>query len=195
LAISKRLVKLMGGAMYVESQPGVGTNFRFTVMLAAAQEPAQAHISAAPMRNASSLKVLVAEDNVVNQRVVLKMLEKLGVHADLVTDGSQAITAVKKVRYDLVLMDVQMPEVDGLTATQEIRTALPTDLQPAIFGLTAHAGTEYRDICLGAGMNGCLTKPLDLEKLRSLVAEVSTRAYNGTACDARTAIDAVPSMR
>ena len=173
LAISKRLVEAMGGAIYVKSQPGKGTSFRFTVLLAPAQEPVHAHIANAPIGNASSLKVLVAEDNPVNQRVALKMLEKLGVSADLVTDGAQAITAVAKVRYDLVLMDVQMPEVDGITATHEIRTGLPTDLQPVIFGLTAHAEVEYRDLCLRAGMNGCLTKPLEPEKLRNLVAELS----------------------
>ena len=186
LAISKRLVELMGGAMRVESQPGQGTSFRFTVSLAAAQEPVQAHIADAPMRNASSLKVLVAEDNPVNQLVVLKMLAKLGVRADLVTDGRQAVIAVSKACYDLVLMDVQMPEMDGLTATQQIRNSLAADLQPAIFGLTAHAAMEYRDICLRAGMNGCLTKPIEPEKLRGLIAELSARVYDGLPGDATT---------
>jgi CheY-like chemotaxis protein len=73
-------------------------------------------------------------------------------------------------------MDVQMPEVDGLTATREIRSRLPLDRQPAIFGLTAHATTEYRDLCLSAGMNGYLTKPLEPEKLRDLIAELTTRS-------------------
>ena len=83
-------------------------------------------------------------------------------------------------RYDLVLMDVQMPEVDGLAATREIRSRLPLDRQPVIFGLTAHATTEYRDICLGAGMNGYLTKPLEPEKLRDLIAELSMRSLSRT---------------
>jgi CheY-like chemotaxis protein len=182
LAISQRLVTLMSGAIQVESQPGEGTCFRFTVVLAPAREPE--HIADAPMRNAANLKVLVAEDNVVNQRVVLKMLERLGVRADLVTDGSQAITAVAKAHYDLVLMDVQMPEVDGLTATREIRAGPRQDFQPVIFGLTAHVTKEYRDLCLQAGMNGCLTKPLELGKLRSVIAEMCTRGGNRTASDA-----------
>jgi CheY-like chemotaxis protein len=190
LAISKQLVALMGGAIRVESKPGEGTSFRFAVLLAPAQEPARANLSDAPVRDAGSLKVLVAEDNAVNQRVVLKMLEKLGVRANLVTDGAQAITAVAKIHYDLVLMDVQMPEVDGLTATREIRSSLPSGLQPVIFGLTAHVTTEYRDLCLAAGMDGCLTKPLEPEKLRSLIAALSARVSNGIACDAATTIDA-----
>ncbi len=180
MAISKQLVELMGGAMRVESQPGEGTSFRFTVLLAPAQEPAPAHIAHVPIQNAASLKVLVAEDNPVNRRVVLKMLEKLGVRADVVTDGSQAIAATARIHYDLVLMDVEMPEVNGLAATEEIRKSLPADGQPAIFGLTAHATTEYRDICLRAGMNGCLTKPLDRDKLRDVVAGLS--ALHGGDC-------------
>jgi signal transduction histidine kinase/BarA-like signal transduction histidine kinase len=193
LAISRRLVERMGGAISVESQPGEGTSFRFTALLAPAQEPAQA--ANAPVQDANNLKVLVAEDNVVNQRIVLKMLEKLGVLADLVTDGSRAIAAAARVHYHLVLMDVQMPDMDGLTATQEIRTGLPSDLQPVIVGLTAHATTEYRDICLRAGMNGCLTKPLEPEKLRILVAKVSAQARNGTVCNIATTIDEVSSVR
>jgi CheY-like chemotaxis protein len=91
-------------------------------------------------------------------------------------------------------MDVQMPEMDGLTATQKIRESLSADLQPAIFGLTAHAALEYRDICMRAGMNGCLTKPLEPEKLRSLIAERSARVYAGITGDAATPTDAVPSV-
>jgi CheY-like chemotaxis protein len=120
--------------------------------------------------------VLVAEDNVVNQKVVLMLLEKLGVKADLAADGSEAIAAIVGNHYDLVLMDVQMPVVDGLAATREVRNRLPLERQPFIFGLTAHATTEYRDICLGAGMNGYLTKPLDPEKLRDLIEELSKRS-------------------
>jgi CheY-like chemotaxis protein len=92
----------------------------------------------------------------------------------LAVNGSQAIAAVVKHHYDLVLMDVQMPEVDGLTATKVIRGRLTLEHQPLIFGLTAHATTEYRDICLGAGMDGYLTKPLEPKKLRALIEELST---------------------
>jgi signal transduction histidine kinase/CheY-like chemotaxis protein/ligand-binding sensor domain-containing protein len=176
LAISKRLVEVMGGTIHVESKPGEGTRFWFTVLLGHAQSPAASSVRPEPELRAGNLRVLVAEDNLVNQRVVLKLLEKLGVHADLAVDGSQAIAAVADRPYDLVLMDVQMPEVDGLSATRAIRSRLPADRQPAIFGLTAHATEEYRDVCLDAGMDGFLTKPLEREKLRALIAELSIRA-------------------
>jgi CheY-like chemotaxis protein len=105
------------------------------------------------------------------------LLRQFGVIADLAADGSQAITAVVAKQYDLVLMDVQMPEIDGLAATREIRSRLPLDRQPIIYGLTAHATTEYRDVCLSAGMNGYLTKPLERDKLRDLIIELSARSH------------------
>jgi signal transduction histidine kinase/CheY-like chemotaxis protein len=178
LAISKRLVELMGGSIDVESTPGQGTRFRFTVRMEPAAEPA------APVAGrllavaaASDLRVLVAEDNVVNQKVVLMLLKQLGVKADLAEDGSEAIAAARRNRYDLIFMDVQMPQVDGLAATREIRGSLPSGQQPVIYGLTAHATTEYRDICLNAGMDGYLTKPLDRDKLRDVIEEVSMRSH------------------
>ena len=176
LAISKWLVELMGGTIDVESTPGEGARFCFTVLMGHAPEPPAPRDTPPPRLCAANLRVLVAEDNPVNQRVVLKLLEKFGVNADLAADGSQAIAAALEHPYDLVLMDVQMPEVDGPSATREIRSRLPLDHQPVIFGLTAHAKTEYRDVCLTAGMNGYLTKPLEREKLRALIAELSTRS-------------------
>ena len=173
LAISKRLVEMMGGTIDVESKPGEGTVFRFKVPMGHAQEPVPSR--PAPLKKVSAsghLRVLVAEDNVVNQKLVLMLLQKLGVKADLAADGAQAIAAVTKNQYDLVLMDVEMPEVDGLAATREIRKRVPLDRQPVIFGLTAHATAEYNGICLNAGMNGYMTKPLDLEKLQDLIAQL-----------------------
>jgi CheY-like chemotaxis protein len=138
-----------------------------------------------------SLRVLVAEDNVVNQKVVLKMLERLGVKADLVADGSDAIGAVTGKPYDLVLMDVQMPRMDELAATREIRARLPAGRQPSIVGLTAHATAEYQEICRRAGMDGYLTKPLDPDKLRDAVAAIR-RAPPVETCAGNT-ISALPT--
>lgn len=172
LAISKRLIELMGGSIDVESTPGEGTRFRFSVQMGPAREPAAVPNQPVPAA-AQNLRVLVAEDNAVNQKVVLMLLKQLGVSADLAQDGSQAVAAVRRNRYDLVFMDVQMPEVDGLSATREIRGCLPSGRQPVIYGLTAHATTEYRDICLKAGMDGYLTKPLDRDKLREVIEQIS----------------------
>jgi signal transduction histidine kinase/CheY-like chemotaxis protein/streptogramin lyase len=178
LAISKRLVELMGGSIQVESTLGVGTRFRFTVRMEPAVEPVAPRADrVSAVAAASDLRVLVAEDNVVNQKVVLMLLKQLGVIADLAVDGSQAIAAALRNRYDLILMDVQMPEVDGLAATREIRGRLPSGQQPIIYGLTAHATTGYRDICLSAGMDGYLTKPLDRDKLSGVIEEVSIRFH------------------
>jgi signal transduction histidine kinase/CheY-like chemotaxis protein/streptogramin lyase len=177
LAISKRLVELMGGSIQVESTFGEGTRFRFTVGMEPAVEPVAPRADRLSAAAASDLRVLVAEDNVVNQKVVLMLLKQLGVKADLAADGSQAITAARRNRYDLIFMDVQMPKVDGLAATREIRGSLPSGQQPVIYGLTAHATTEYRDICLNAGMDGYLTKPLDRDKLRDVIEEVSIRSH------------------
>jgi signal transduction histidine kinase/CheY-like chemotaxis protein len=180
LAISKHLVEMMGGTIAVESKPGGGTRFRFTVLMGHVREPAASPNAPPPTPcTGHPLRVLVAEDNVVNQKVILMLLEKLGLKADLAKDGSEAIAAAVQNHYDLVLMDVQMPEVGGLDATREIRSRLPAERQPVIFGLTAHATAEYRDICLGAGMNGYLTKPVEREKLRELIAELSTTLRSG----------------
>jgi len=173
LTITKRLVELMGGGITVKSQPGAGTRFRFTVLLREVQEPPAEPAVSAPATVDRALRVLVAEDNPVNQVVVLRLLRRLGVTADLANDGSQAVAAVMRQAYDLVLMDMQMPEIDGLTATREIRRRLPADRQPVIWALSAHATTDARDAALRAGMNGFLTKPLEPEKLRSLLAGLS----------------------
>jgi len=172
LAISSRLVSLMGGTIEVESTVGVGSRFRFTARLGRAENPAPSRHAPEQVPGAGHLQVLVAEDNPVNQRVLVKQLKKLGIRADVVADGAQAITAALRQRYDLVLMDLQMPEVDGITATIEIRQRAPSDRQPLIFAVTAHAMAEYRDTCINAGMDGYLTKPVDSEKLRSLIEEM-----------------------
>ena len=180
LAISKRLVELMGGTIDVQSAPAEGTLFRFTLPMGYAQEPAAAPTAPPPtLRAGNHLRVLVAEDNAVNRKVVLMMLKKLGVNADSVEDGAQAIAAAEHTRYDLVLMDVEMPVVDGLAAVREIRRH-PLDRQPAIFGLTAHATTEHRGLCLSAGMDGYLTKPLDMGKLQDLIGGLSAQSRSRT---------------
>jgi CheY-like chemotaxis protein len=112
-----------------------------------------------------AVRVLVAEDNAVNQRVMLRMLEKLGVAADLTADGAQALAAMERGRYDLVLMDCQMPVLDGYQAARAIR-ALPGDaaLVP-IIAVTASALSDERERCRAAGIDDYLAKPLQLASL------------------------------
>jgi hypothetical protein len=125
-----------------------------------------------------SLKVLVAEDNRINQQVVLRLLKKIGYEADLVNNGREAVEAVREKEYHLVLMDLEMPEMDGLTATQTIhqewreksQSSLDYHVCPWIVALTAYATQEDRERCREVGMNGYLTKPIRLPELeRTLI--------------------------
>jgi CheY-like chemotaxis protein len=172
----------MGGTISVESVPGEGAQFRFSIVVDRANHPApvpslKSATTPRPsaVKASQQLRVLVAEDNEINQKVALMYLARLGVEARVVADGVKAIEAVLATEYDLVLMDIQMPELDGLEATRQIRSSLPLDRQPIIFGVTAHATADYQDVCLAAGMDGWLPKPLDREKLRELITDLSLR--------------------
>ncbi|GAB4565762.1 MAG: hypothetical protein Kow0047_16600 [Anaerolineae bacterium] len=111
------------------------------------------------------LRILVAEDNVVNQKVTLRILERLGYRADVAANGLEVLQAVRRQPYDVILMDVQMPEMDGLEATRQIRQGLPSHQQPYIIAMTANAMAEDRDICLEAGMEDYISKPVRIDDL------------------------------
>ncbi len=115
------------------------------------------------------LRVLVAEDNVVNQKVTIAMLERLGYHAELASNGVEAVEAVRRGTYDVVFMDLQMPELDGVGAMRQILDALPGIRRPRIVALTANAFDEDREQCLAAGMDDYLSKPLQQEKLEAVL--------------------------
>jgi len=181
LAISKQLIELMGGELSVESRPGEGSTFRFSVPLATADGvPA----SEAPSRSAISqleaaravrgLRVLLAEDNAMNRRLVGEILGDAGVVLDYAEDGRKALAAVQLTTYDLVLMDMQMPEMDGLEATRAIR-ALPRFASLPIIAMTANAFDEDRAACVAAGMNDFLAKPIDAEQVLAILAKCVTR--------------------
>jgi CheY-like chemotaxis protein len=110
------------------------------------------------------LKILLAEDNLVNQKLALRLLEQMGYHADVALNGLEALQAVARQRYDLVLMDVQMPEMDGLEATRQIIARWP-ETHPRIVGLTANAIQGDREMCLAAGMEDYIAKPIRVEEL------------------------------
>jgi hypothetical protein len=125
-----------------------------------------------PAAQSRSVRVLVAEDNQTNQVVIRAMISKLGHRADLVGNGLEAVDAVRRQPYALVLMDVMMPEMDGLEATRQIR-ALPEPLGSIpIFGLTAHAAAAEHAACLAAGMDRVITKPVTINALAEPIAEV-----------------------
>jgi CheY-like chemotaxis protein len=115
---------------------------------------------------ATRLRILLAEDNVINQQVAVKMLQRLGHQTDVVANGAEAVDAVRRQRYDVVFMDVQMPEMDGLEATRHLRAAFP-DGGPRIIAMTANALAEDRDACLAAGMDGYVAKPITLAGLHA----------------------------
>jgi CheY-like chemotaxis protein len=176
LAICKRLVHLMGGKIDVQSQPGQGSTFRFTVWLGRATAPAPVLLDMPPSLEVGKLRVLLVEDNKINQIVGLRLLEKLGVAADLAENGEEAVAAAERTSYDLILMDVQMPVMDGIAATHAIRTNLTGNPQPFICGLSAHATTDFQEMCLDGGMDGYLIKPLDTQKLQVVLAQRSAQS-------------------
>jgi CheY-like chemotaxis protein len=130
---------------------------------------------AAPVR--APLRVLVAEDNAVNQRLALLLLEKQGHRADVVGNGAEALEALERGRYDVVLMDVQMPEMDGLEATRRIHERWASE-RPRIIAVTAGAMSEERDRCLAAGMDDYLSKPIRVEELTAALDDVARRSQD-----------------
>ena len=121
-----------------------------------------------------ALRVLIAEDNPVNQLVIKKVLSKLSITPDLVNNGQEAVDLCKQKEYDVVLMDVQMPVMDGLTATREIR--LTKHRQPHIIALTANAMDGDRELCLEAGMDDYMSKPVDIGTLRNRLGSLSIQS-------------------
>lgn len=171
LAICRSLAESMGGRIGVASAPGKGSVFWFTVVLGRETAGAEsAPDRPPPLLPVTPARVLVAEDNPINQRVTRMFLERLGLAADVVDDGRRAVEACAREAYDLVLMDLQMPDLDGFEATALIRAGGGLSARARILALTAGLREEDHERCLKAGMNDVLTKPLDLETLREALA-------------------------
>ncbi|MBI4752401.1 MAG: CHASE domain-containing protein [Acidobacteria bacterium] len=193
LAISKQLVEMMEGSIGLKSELGKGSTFFFTAQFSVQTESSggyskfeladsgQTYLKATSVRDYTTtpvlseqrLRVLVAEDSAVNQRVAVKMLEKLGCRADVVANGLEAVNALKLLPYDLVFMDCQMPEMDGFEATSEIRkwelseSTFPDPIP--IIAMTANAMQGDREQCLAAGMDDYVAKPVRFESLEAVV--------------------------
>jgi two-component system, sensor histidine kinase len=169
----------MGGTIGVESQEGRGSSFWFTAVLGLAPPSADAGQKASPRRNdgfdahggivpnCKTARILVAEDNPVNREVAVALLRKLGYSSSAVTNGAEAVEAVKSGDYNLVLMDCEMPVMDGFDATRRIRGSIHTSIP--IVALTANAMPVDRDRCLREGMTDYLAKPVDLRKLADVL--------------------------
>ena len=180
LAICSRLVEMMGGSIRVESEPGKGSNFHFSARLGVvtgtpAEVDEQARklamvVNAFHPEQVTSLRILLAEDNPVNQRLASKLLEKRGHQVTVTATGRGALQRVQDETFDVVLMDVQMPDMDGLEATALIREwEKNRGKRTPIIALTAHSMKGDRDRCLAAGMDTYVTKPFDVARLIEVV--------------------------
>jgi len=176
LAIAQRLLRLLGGNVECVSEEGKGSTFSFTLDFQPSKYVTQTPMAAimSEQKPLQGARVLVVEDDLVNQRYIIRLLEKMGCHVKLAEDGQEAVEALKRHDYDIVLMDVEMPGMNGIEATRLIRDPDSGCRNPdiPIIALTAHAmwGDEQR--CLHSGMDGYVPKPVDIDTIASIIQSV-----------------------
>ena len=177
LAITRRLASLMGGTTGAESEPGVGSTFWFTARLGRGRALGQAIAAPAFKDNQAKLRrigagvrVLIAEDDPLNQEIAVAMLADTGIDIDLASDGRQAVAKATSTAYALILMDIQMPVMDGLEATRAIR-AHPERMAVPILAMTANAFSDDQERCREAGMNDFIGKPVNPEALLAMMVK------------------------
>jgi CheY-like chemotaxis protein len=182
LAANKKLVELMGGEIWAKSEVGIGSTFYFTVEAEVVPDDG---LKVTPSGTTKAIlealaeqypvNILVAEDVPSNQKVLLEMLRWMGYRADAVSDGKEVLKALEVRPYDLILMDLMMPEMDGIEATKEIRRRRPKG-GPKIIAVTAYALHGDREKCLEAGMDGYISKPVQKEDLARVLVKYSHEA-------------------
>jgi signal transduction histidine kinase/CheY-like chemotaxis protein len=180
LSIVKQLVELQGGTLTLKSQPGKGSEFTLNIeyKLPDEEKMLSEALAATEVKAISlaEIKVLIAEDNPMNQQLIKHLMKNWGIQHTIVNNGAEAVEALKKESYTLILMDIQMPEMDGYTATDVIRNEL--NLQIPIIAMTAHAMMGEKEKCLQLGMNDYISKPLKETILYNIIAQYSYQGIN-----------------
>lgn len=179
LSISKSLVEMMGGKIWAKGEIGVGSTFSFTIqaeIAEAGEKQKIVHKLDQELGRIHPLNILVAEDNNINQVLMMTLLKKMGYNADLVENGKQVLEKIEEKAYDVILMDIQMPVLDGLEATIQIVKKYPNEKdRPRIIAVTASAMKEDREQCQKAGMDAFLIKPVRQNKLIEIISSCSNR--------------------
>jgi PAS domain S-box-containing protein len=172
LAITKNLIELMHGNIWVEESE-IGASFCFTIAYQTMDDQHQGEDYSNQVNAAEKLsaKILIAEDNEINQMVLLKMLEKEGYQADIANNGAQVLDALGNDEYDLIFMDIHMPEMDGVAVTKKIKELFPPEAQPRIIAVTADAFESDRERYMAMGMQDYISKPIRWEQLRRVIQE------------------------
>ena len=214
LAISKQLIELMGGSIGVESESSSGSTFWFTLPLLLDAQPRHSHLlgidlesalvettgypattigsSGAGRFNSQPMRVLLVEDNIGNQKVAVKMLERLGIRADIATNGREAVAIIGLAPYDIIFMDCQMPEMNGYEATREIRRREKPDRHATIVAMTAEVIEDSRKKCIDAGMDSFIAKPVKLEDFLAAINKMLSERTSGPIMQATSSGDTWP---
>jgi signal transduction histidine kinase/AmiR/NasT family two-component response regulator len=174
LAIARKLVEMMGGKIEFTSQLGAGTTFQFTAWFDKVQRMPESVSAQLAGAGTKQLSILVAEDNAVNRRLITKVLESAGHRVVSVANGKEAVSTFGTEIFDLILMDMEMPDMDGVEATRMIRLHEPNDSHIAIYALTAHTSSADRERCFAAGMDGFMSKPIEIDDVLKIVARVAS---------------------
>ncbi|WP_322907317.1 PAS domain S-box protein [Paenibacillus campi] len=188
LAICKKLIELMGGTISVDSEEGKGATFRFLLPVHYLPDEYTNETEQSERRDEPSaegltdgkygpLRILIAEDHPVNQKLLREMLRKLGYRADIAHNGQEATMMAMSRPYELIFMDIQMPEMDGIEATRKLRERLPEHEQPVIVATTAFARSTDRDMCLDAGMQDFISKPLRLQEVERIIKQCACHLH------------------